>query len=107
MLTNYSSPLVLFQFGGEVNQIKRANHLPVWDQLFWPASALLIVRLGTGLKTFKSDTAVVQPWTPALKVAHYATCSARDGGSEEEGWAILKLYLKIYHLGYEGRTATH
>lgn len=55
MWTSSLSPLVLFQFGGEVNEIKIANHPPVWDPLFWPASVLLIVRLGTGLKMFKPD----------------------------------------------------
>jgi len=69
MLTSYLSPLVLFQFGGEANEIKIASHPSAWDQLFWPASALLIVRLGTGLKMLKSDAALAQPWTPALKVA--------------------------------------
>lgn len=45
MLTSYSSPLILFQFVGEANEIKIARHLPVWDQLFQPASTLLIIRL--------------------------------------------------------------
>lgn len=80
MLTSYSSPLILFQFGGEVNEIKIASHLSVWDQLFWPASALLIVRLGTGLKTFKPDTALVQAWTPALKVADCSLCYSLSMG---------------------------
>lgn len=74
MLTSYSSPLILFQFGGEANEIAIASHLSVWDQLFWPASTLLIVTLGTGLKKFKSDTALVQPWTPALKAADCSLC---------------------------------
>lgn len=68
---------------GEANEIKIASHLPVWDQLFQPASTLLIIRL--------NQTQAVQIW----HWLHLGSCS--------EGSRVLILLLPPHGMDVSGR----
>lgn len=76
-------PLILFQSVGEANEIKTASHLPVHDQLFWPVSLLLIIRLN------QAQAAQTWHWL------HLGSCS--------EGSRLLILLLPQHGMDVSGR----